>query len=129
MSTDDAGNLVDDADQWIVECVASLPGAAFAYKHEWDTWVLTVAGKLFGMRGKHADHGEIITLKGDPEDNVALRSEFSAVIPGYYANKVHWNSVLLDDGSVPMDRLLELVRDSYALVVSKLPRAVRDSLE
>lgn len=129
MSADDAGNPVDDADQWIVECVASLPGATFAYKHEWDTWVLMVAGKLFGMRGSHADHGEIITLKGDPEDNEALRSEFTAVIPGYYANKVHWNSVLLDDGSVPMDRLLELVRDSYALVVSKLPRAVRDSLE
>ncbi|PKQ26479.1 MAG: hypothetical protein CVT64_05240 [Actinobacteria bacterium HGW-Actinobacteria-4] len=115
-------------DQWIHALVATLPGAQFAYKPEWDTWVLMVAGKLFGMRGSHQELGEIITLKGDPADNESLRQEFTAVVPGYYTNKQHWNSVALDTGEVPQDRLDDLVRESYALVRAKLPKAVRESL-
>lgn len=115
-------------DQWIRAIVDTLPGAQFAYKPDWDTWVLTVAGKMFGMRGSHQELGEIITLKGDPADNQSLRQEFAAVVPGYYANKQHWNSVALDAGEVPKDRLDELVRESYTLVRDKLPKAVREGL-
>lgn len=119
---------VDAADQWIAAAIAPLPSASFAYKPDWDTWVLWVGGKMFGMRGSHPDLGEILTLKGDPAENEALRQEFAAVVPGYYANKHHWNSVLLDRGEVPLDRLTQLIHESYTLVRDKLPKSVREAL-
>lgn len=118
----------EESDQWIADAVAQLPGASFEYKPEWDSWVLWVAGKMFGMRGAHPELGEILTLKGDPADNEALRQEFDAVVPGYYSNKQHWNSVVLGAGEVPADRLNQLIRESYALVRDKLPKSVRESL-
>jgi predicted DNA-binding protein (MmcQ/YjbR family) len=119
---------IDPGDEWIADAVAALPGASFDYKPEWDTWVMWVGGKMFGMRGTHPDKGEIITLKGDPGDNEALRAEFDAVEPGYYSNKRHWNSVLLDRDEVPQQRVVELLDESYALVVASLPKRVRDQI-
>ena len=117
------------ADQWIADAVAALPGASFAYKHEWDTWVLWVGGKMFGMRGAHPNKGEILTLKGTPADNEALRAEFDAIEPGYYANKQHWNSVLLDRDEVPRALVVELIGESYALVRASLPKRVQAGLD
>jgi predicted DNA-binding protein (MmcQ/YjbR family) len=42
-------------------------------------------------------------------------------------NKRHWNTVVID-GSIPDDMLRDLIRDSYDLVVAKLPRLVRADL-
>lgn len=35
-------------------------------------------------------------IKGDPEDNLKLRETHHDVIPGYYANKKHWNAITLN---------------------------------
>lgn len=129
MVTTDKALAPDAQDQWIVEAVEALPGGSFEYKPEWDSWLLLVAGKMFGMRGTHPELGEILTLKGDPAENVALRQEFDAVVPGYYSNKQHWNSVLLDRDEVPRARVLELIAESHRLVVAKLPARVRADLQ
>jgi predicted DNA-binding protein (MmcQ/YjbR family) len=49
------------------------------------------------------------------------------VRPGYHLNKRHWNTVVLD-GSLPDRLVLELVEDSYDLVVDGLPKRVQAEL-
>ena len=48
--------------------------------------------------------------------------------PGYYMSKRHWNTIILD-GSIPNDEILEMIDDSYDLVVKGLKKAVRQKLE
>ncbi|MBU2552677.1 MAG: MmcQ/YjbR family DNA-binding protein, partial [Proteobacteria bacterium] len=50
-----------------------------------------------------------------------------SVRPAYHMNKRHWNTVLLD-GTVPQDHVLEMIDDSYALVVGKLKKVDRERL-
>ena len=51
----------------------------------------------------------------------------AAIRPGYHLNKRHWNTVTID-GSVPDEMVLSLVEDSWALVVDRLPKRVRERL-
>ena len=63
-----------------------------------------------------------INLKCAPADAEMLVSEYKAIIPGYHMNKKHWITVSLM-GDVPEDMLVDLINDSYDLVVSKLTKA------
>ena len=66
----------------------------------------------------------LITVKLDPAEGDFLRQQYQDIIPGYYMNKVHWNSVMAD-GAVP-DELLEHMLDaSYRLVLQGLSRKKR----
>ena len=49
-----------------------------------------------------------ITLKLEPEEGNFLRQQFEDILPGYYMNKQHWNSVK-PDGEVPDDLLKDLL--------------------
>ena len=57
-----------------------------------------------------------ITLKLQPLEGEFLRNEYEDILPGYYMNKTHWNSVKAD-GNVPDDLLKDLVDKSYTLVL------------
>ena len=57
-----------------------------------------------------------ITLKLEPLDGDFLRQQYEDIIPGYYMNKVHWNSIK-PDGEVPDELLMEMLDKSYALVL------------
>ena len=89
--------------------------------------VFKVMGKMFALVAWE----EIplrITLKCNPDDALALRDQYEAVQPGYYTNKRHWNTITLD-GSIPNEKILEMIDDSYALVVKGLKKSVRQELE
>ena len=58
-----------------------------------------------------------ITCKLDPAEGEFLRRQYEDIIPGYYMNKVHWNSVKAD-GNVPDTLLREMLEKSYRLVLS-----------
>jgi len=105
----------------------ALPSATEDFPFDSDTLVMKVAGKMFAMTGLD-EAPPRVTLKGDPDDNEALRAAYPAVQPGHYMNKRHWNTVTLD-GTVPADILSEMISGSYALVVRGLPRAARLLLE
>lgn len=64
---------------------------------------------------------DIITIKLDVMDGEFLRQQYKDIIPGYYMNKAHWNSIYLD-GEVPADIVKELIEKSYYLVVEGLPK-------
>jgi len=85
-----------------------------------DTKVFKVFGKMFALVAWQ----EVplrITLKCDPDDALALRAKFSAIQPGYYMNKIHWNTLTLD-GSIPEDDVYAMIDDSYSLVLHKISK-------
>lgn len=86
-------------------------------------------GKIFvclwlgGGKNDKWDGVSRIAIKLPPDRNVELREQFSAVKPAYHWNKTHWSDVYYER----MDDILvkELIRESYKLIASKLPKAIR----
>lgn len=50
-----------------------------------------------------------------------LRSQYEDIIPGYYMNKTHWNSVKAD-GEVPDDLVKDMLDKAYGLVLGGLSK-------
>ena len=94
---------------------------------DWDAARFFVGGKMFALLGCNKAGKPIITLKCDPVEAELLRSRYPDVIPGYYMNKTHWNSVFLE-GNVPEHEFLRMIDISYALVVQALPRKTQKLL-
>lgn len=59
-----------------------------------------------------------INLKVDPEWRDFWRNAFDSIIPAYHLNKEHWNSLILD-GSIPVETVHKLIKESYGLVKGK----------
>ncbi len=92
-----------------------------------DTLVMKVGGKMFALTG--LDEGDFrINLKCDPDRAVELRECYPSIVPGWHMNKRHWNTLHVEKGDLSNALLRELIDHSYALVVAKLPRRVRDAL-
>jgi len=91
-----------------------------------DVAVMKVRGKMFATLGDEQGEGRM-NLKCDPDQALALRDIFEAVIPGYHMNKKHWNTIKLD-GSIPVGEIQRMIDHSYALVVGGLPKKVREAM-
>ena len=91
-----------------------------------ETSVFKVGGKMFALS---ALDGEPLTVsvKCEPDLAVALRDSYAAVRPGYHLNKRHWNTVSVD-GDLPDQLVRDMIEDSYDLVVSALPKRLREQL-
>ena len=94
-----------------------------------DIITFRLEGKIFVCLwlggGKHdmKDASSRIALKLSPDRNIELRERYSAVTPAWHWNKKHWSDVYyeqLDDKQVE-----EWIKESYMLVASKLPKAIR----
>jgi predicted DNA-binding protein (MmcQ/YjbR family) len=101
-------------------------GATEGFPFDETTLVFKVAGKIFCMTSLEGDFR--VTLKNRPEKNIELRERFQAVRPGYYMNKLHWNTVQVD-GSITDSVLRQFIDDSWTTVVEKLPLKVQDELK
>ena len=88
--------------------------------------VYKVMSKMFALLAWEEDPLRI-NLKCDPDLALALRDQYAAIIPGYHMNKQHWNSVILD-GSIPENQLIDMIDNSYDLVVKGLKKAEREKL-
>jgi predicted DNA-binding protein (MmcQ/YjbR family) len=104
-------------------CLAR-PSAVEEFPFDPETSVFKVGGKMFALTALDG-RPLTVSLKCEPSLAEALRAEYSAVRPGYHLNKRHWITVTLD-GSLPDQLVLELVEDSYELVVDGLPKRERD---
>lgn len=92
-----------------------------------DTLVLKVMDKMYALADINVF--QYINLKCDPEYAMELRERFDGAIrPGYHMNKKLWNSVDTD-GRVPENLIYQLIDHSYDLVVSKLPKKLKEELE
>jgi predicted DNA-binding protein (MmcQ/YjbR family) len=103
--------------------LAALPGAGESFPFGPGAAVFKVGSKVFAIVD---DAGQRISLKGDPDDNVALRQMYPGVIPGYHLNKRHWNTVAVAE--VPSDEVSAMIDASYDLVVGSLSKASRATL-
>jgi predicted DNA-binding protein (MmcQ/YjbR family) len=102
------------------------PGATDELPFGPDALVFKVLGKMFAIVSWQATPLRI-SLKCDPNLALLLRGTYAAVTPGYYLNKKHWNTVILD-GEVPEDEVEEMIDASYELVVKGLTKAQKAQL-
>lgn len=104
---------------WIDEELLKKPGVTKDLKVEWNWIRYQIGGKMFAAICLEDVTGKpvYITLKLDPAEGEFFRKQYEDIIPGYYMNKVHWNSIKAD-GSVPDDLLREMLEKSYRLVLN-----------
>ena len=83
---------------------------------------------MFVMHGSDKEGKEIITLKLEPDYGQFLREQYKGdVVPGYYMNKEHWNSVYVD-GNVPDDVLRQMADMSYMLILGGFSRKIQNEI-
>lgn len=90
-----------------------------------DSPVYKVMGKIFLIAGLEPPIS--INLKCDPEKAVELREKYDCVKPGYHMNKMHWNTVEIDN-SVPDTLIYEWIDHSYKLVSNKLKKSDKEKI-
>ena len=103
----------------------SLPGATYDFK--WDVdHVYSVGGKMFAVVYDARKGEETVSFKVDDSRFLEL-TDRPGIVPAPYLARAKWVQVrglrVLHE-----KELKELVARSHALVASKLPRAIRESL-
>jgi predicted DNA-binding protein (MmcQ/YjbR family) len=110
---------------WIDEYCLSKKGVIKDYKPEWDATRYMIKDKMFVLRCGDKEGKPIITVKLEPAHGEFLRQEFKDIIPGYYMNKQHWNSLYLD-GDVPDEIVEDMLDRSYNLVLASLSKKLQE---
>ncbi len=113
--------------EWLDDYCLAKPGAEKDYKPEWDAVRYMIRGKMFVMLGGDKEGRPIITLKLAPMDGLFMRNQYADVIPGYYMNKEHWNSIYFD-GEVPDAIVKEMLDQSYSLIFDSLSKKTQKEI-
>jgi predicted DNA-binding protein (MmcQ/YjbR family) len=102
----------------------SFPGAT--EQIQWgDDLLFKVGGKMFAVTP--LEPAKIwISLKASPE-NFAELTERPGVLPAPYLARAKWIALESPD-ALPTAEVAELLRESYELVLAKLPRKIRESI-
>jgi predicted DNA-binding protein (MmcQ/YjbR family) len=108
--------------RWCLQHAGAIEDFPFGPEHS----VFKVAGKMFALSALDRAPLEV-SVKCEPELASQLRHSYRAIRPGYHLNKRHWNTITLD-GSLPDQLVRDMIEDSYDLVVSALPKRVRQEL-
>lgn len=107
---------------WIDSYLLSKPGVTKDIQENWNWIRYHIGGKMFAaVCLDETDKPYYITLKLEPAEGDFLRQQYPDIVPGYYMNKTHWNSVK-PDGEVPDDLLKDLLDKSYQLVLEGLSK-------
>ncbi len=108
-----------------------LPGVTEDQPFGDDIITFRIEGKIFvclWLGGGKYDmaHGERrFACKLSPDRNEELRDRFSGITPAYHWNKRHWSDVYFEQLAPSL--VTTLIEESYKLVLSKLPKAIRIS--
>ena len=96
-----------------------------------DVITYRVEGKIFlclnlgGGQNDMRNSEPRFALKLTPERNEELREQYSSVTPAWHWNKKHWSDVYYE--YLEEDLVKSLIKESYDLVVSKLPKSIRQN--
>jgi predicted DNA-binding protein (MmcQ/YjbR family) len=113
---------------WLEEYATAKKGAYKEYKSEWGVHRYMLRDKMFIMHGGDKDGKEIITLKLEPLFGQLLREQYKGeIVPGYYMNKEHWNSVYVD-GNIPDDVLRDMIDKSYVLILGAFSKKAQKEI-
>lgn len=115
-----------DIEQFRNYCLAKK-GVTESLPFDEDTLVFKVMEKMFALTSLEKSP-VTANLKCDPEKAIQLREEYeNAIYPGYHMSKKHWNTVELEQ-NLPPQFLLQLIDDSYNLVVAGLTKKLQAEL-
>lgn len=107
----------------------SLPGVTEDQPFGDDNITFRVEGKIFMCLwlggGKYNIDETMLRFacKLAPERNEELREQYSAIMPAFHWNKTHWSNVFFEQ--LDTDVVESIIRESYGVIVSKLPKSVR----
>lgn len=102
---------------WMDEYLLGKKGVTKDLQESWNWIRYHVGGKMFAaICLDEEDKPYYINLKLEPLEGEFFRQQYEDVIPGYYSNKLHWNSIN-PDGAVPDELLKDMLDKSYALVL------------
>lgn len=107
----------------------SLPGVTEDQPFGDDNITFRVEGKIFMCLwlggGKYNIDETMLRFacKLAPERNEELREQYSAIMPAFHWNKTHWSDVFFEQ--LNTDVVESIIRESYGVIVSKLPKSVR----
>ena len=82
---------------------------------------------MFVLQGEGKDGKPIITVKLEPIHGDFLRQQYKDIVPGYYMNKEHWNSLYLQ-GEVPDKIVKDMLDRSYALILASFSRVIQKEI-
>jgi predicted DNA-binding protein (MmcQ/YjbR family) len=106
------------------ELCLSFPGAT--EQIQWGNDLLfKVGGKMFAATPLEPAP-VCLSFKASPE-NFAELTERPNIIPAPYLARAQWVALQTRD-ALPRDELAGLLRESYEMVVAKLPKKIRESL-
>ena len=102
---------------WLDEYLMKKRSVTKDLQESWNWVRYMIGGKMFAaVCLDEQDKPVYITLKLLPVEGEFLREQYEDIIPGYYCNKQHWNSVKAD-GNVPDELLKNMLDKSYTLVL------------
>jgi predicted DNA-binding protein (MmcQ/YjbR family) len=112
---------IEDVRQYALSLNERVTEDLFA--EEWISW--RIEGKWFLLMQLDAPTPRV-AVKLPPEVATELREQFEGVTPAYHMNKTHWSDLYLEQ--LNDDFVKEQIQASYRLVVSKLPKKIRETL-
>ena len=84
-----------------------------------DCEVFKIFDKMFMLIGAYSGK-LLVTIKCKPEKSLEYQELYPSISAGYHMNKKHWISIAIGDG-ITTDLVQDLIKDSYDLIVKKLP--------
>lgn len=112
---------------WLDDYLLSKKRAVKVYHEAFGCDRYLVGDKVFAWWHRDGKGDLIVTLKLYPPHGEMLREVYEDINPGYYLNKVHWNSIYLE-GSVPDDIMRDLVDESYEIVFNSLTKKMQKEI-
>ena len=110
---------------WIDEYLMGKKGVTKDFQADWNWIRYHIGGKMFAALCLDDDNKlYYITLKLEPLEGEFWRGQYEDIIPGYYMNKTHWNSVKAD-GNVPDDILKTLLDKAYQVTLGSLSKRIQ----
>lgn len=107
---------------WIDNYLLGKPGTQKDLQPEWNWVRYKLCDKMYAAICLDDDNKPVyITMKLEPDEGDNLRHEYEDIIPGYYMNKLHWNSVRAD-GNVPDEVLKGMLDKAYSLILTSLSK-------
>ena len=113
--------------EWIEEYCLSKKGVEEDYQPAWQATRYMIRGKMFAMQGGDKEGKPIITVKLEPMFGSLLRQQYKDIVPGYYMNKEHWNSLYLE-GNVPDEILRDMLDKAYQILLSSFSKKVQKEI-
>lgn len=103
---------------WIDEYLLGKAGVTKDLQKDWNWIRYQIGGKMFAaVCLDEKDVPYYITLKLEPAEGDFFRQQYEDIVPGYYMNKMHWNSVK-PDGQVPDELLKDLLENPTGLYLA-----------